>query len=95
MIDFLPYKNNTNFVFDMDAIKKLDFIQNDCDSEKVYVYACFLPPGKYSSCIMYNNDSKSQKSKSLYTMTVKVPPRQYSIWDKTKKIRKFRVHRKY
>ena len=28
-------------------------------------------------------------------MTVKVPERTYPIWDKTKKIRKFRVHRKY
>jgi len=95
MIDFLPYKEKTNFVFDMASIKKFDFIQNDCDSEKVYAYACYLPPGKYSSAVLYNNDSKSQKSKSMYTMTVKVPERTYPIWDKTKKIRKFRVHRKY
>jgi hypothetical protein len=95
MIDFLPYKSNTNFILDKEIIKKLDFLKGDCNTEKVYAYACFLPPGKYSSCVIYNNDIKTQKSKSMYTMTVKVPTRTYNIWEKTKKIRKFRVHRMY
>ena len=95
MIDFLPYKSNTNFIFDVETIKKLDFVKGDCTSEKVYAYACFLPPGKYSSCLMYNNDIKNPKSKSMYTLTVKVPTRTYPIWDKSKKIRKYKVHRMY
>ena len=95
MMEFLPYKNKTNYVFNLESMHQLDIIKNDCLNEKIYAYACFMPPGKYSSCVLYNNDNKSQKSKSIYTMMVKVPVRDYNIERKHKKIRKYQVERKF
>ena len=70
-------------------MKNLDMIKKDGIEEKIYAYACFMPPGRYTSCVLFNNDSKNQMSKSIYTMMVKVPPRMYNIRKAEKKIKKY------
>ena len=43
----MPYKDDMNFLVDVDALKKLDVVNKDIKDteEKVYCYACFLPQG--------------------------------------------------
>lgn len=97
LLDLLPYKQHANLVFDPKVLKEMDIAKKGCQNEKVYAYACFMPPGRFSSSILYNieSQSRSQKNKSLYTMQVKVKPRDYAVKVRYKKVRQFRVERKF
>jgi hypothetical protein len=66
LLDLLPYKQNSNMVFDPNVLKQMKIERNGAN-EKVYAYACFMPPGRFSSSILYNMEH-SQKSKGLYSM---------------------------
>lgn len=59
LMALLPYREHANLVFDLDELKKMDIAKQDGDEtkEKVYAYACFVPPGRFNSCILYNTES--------------------------------------
>ena len=99
LMALLPYQEHTNLVFDLDELKKMDMAKQSGEEvkEKVYAYACFVPPGRFNSCILYNteNQSKSQKHKSLYTMLIKAKAREHSIDIKHKKVKQYRAERRF
>ena len=99
LMALLPYREHTNLVFNLDELKEMDIAKQSSEEvrEKVYAYACFVPPGRFNSCILYNteNQSKSQKHKSLYTMLIKAKAREHGIDIKHKKVRQFRAERKF
>jgi hypothetical protein len=88
MLRLLPYKENTNFVVEPSLLRRLSLHTVDGQlPEKIYAYACFLPPGKHNTCIMYNSaEDPSCKLKNLYPTIVKARPREYPIALKYKKI---------
>jgi hypothetical protein len=99
LLSILPFKENTNFVIDPLVLRQLDVSKKDFKDlgEKVYAYACFIPQGKYSGAVLYNSDPKSleMRDKSLYEFTVAARKRQYPIELKFKKVRRYKIERKF
>ena len=93
----LPYRHNTNFIVDPALIDNLKIqTQGDQLNEKVYLLACFLPPGRHDSVLLFNsNEDTSQKVKSMISAPIKVRARNYPIAVKTKKVQQFRVERQF
>ena len=83
----------------MDDLQLLDVVNKDISvtKEKVYAYATFLPPGLFNTCILYNSDEMSykQKKKGMFTLLMKGQPRKHNIDVKFKKVRQYKVERKF
>lgn len=96
IIGLLPYKDHTNLVVDRNLLKRMPVFQKDISEtkEKIYAFAAFLPPGRFNSCVMYNCD-ESQQEKSLYAFTIQSYKREHPIDIKFKKVKKFKVQRKF
>lgn len=62
--------------------------------EKVYAYAAFLPPGRFNSCVLHNTD-EAQRDKGLYSFMIHSQKRDHPIDIKYKKVKKFKVERKF
>ena len=45
-------------MFDLDVLKQMDIAKKGSLNEKVYAYAFFMPPGRFSSSIVYNLDNQ-------------------------------------
>ena len=69
LMGLLPYKEDTNFFIDEEALSKLDIGAKGVSetNEKIYAFACFLPPGNFKSCFLFNQDSEQQKKKGIYS----------------------------
>jgi hypothetical protein len=65
--------------------------------EKIYLYACFLPPDKFNSCILHNCDENpnNQKKKALVALNLQGRERNLPIEVKFKKIRQFKIPTKF
>ena len=71
LTQMLPYKEHVNFCIDPTILDRMGLQQNSIEEsgEKIYAFACFLPPGQHNGCILYNTDEKAetQERKSLYS----------------------------
>lgn len=81
LLSLLPFRQHTNFVVEPSLLRSLDLMSDGGPvPERVYAYACFLPPGKHQVCILHNtSDDSSQEMKGLYTSEIKSKPRQHQI----------------
>jgi hypothetical protein len=61
--------------------------------EKIYVYADFLPPGKHNTCLLYNTPNEPKKG--MYTFLVNVRHRELPLNLLTKKVREYRIQRRF
>ena len=61
--------------------------------EKIYVYADFLPPGKHNTCLLYNTPNEPKKG--MYTFLVNVRHRELPLNILTKKVREYRIQRRF
>lgn len=99
LLSALPYREHTNFIIDPELLRKMDVVKKDIQEtqEKVYAFACFLPPGRSSAWVMYNSDSKSdaQRKKSICTLLMPAKPRAHDIDVKFRKVRSFKIQRKF
>lgn len=60
LMALLPYSEHVNLAFDLNELKKMDIANPEGGgetNEKIYAYACFMPPGRFNSCILYNTES--------------------------------------
>lgn len=62
--------------------------------EKIYAYAAFLPPGRFNSCVLHNCD-EVQREKGLYSFMIHSQKRDHPIDIRYKKVKKFKVERKF
>jgi hypothetical protein len=61
--------------------------------EKIFVYADFLPPGKHNTCLLYNTPTEPKKG--MYTFLVNVRHRELPLNLLTKKVREYRIQRRF